>query len=138
MLEHVTAINRGPLDAPAIRRLFERIIDEARRIVAPLSLFASRTAAELDRRRSVAALGKSEVRYRQLFDRAAMGIIVLDANRRIVDVNRAVFRAAPFFRSNDAVLADPVPERQDAPRERHAGLRVLSGRSSHAGRRGHR
>ncbi len=28
----VTAANRGPLDAEAIRRLFERVIDEARRI----------------------------------------------------------------------------------------------------------
>jgi chorismate mutase len=32
VLEHVTGINTGPLDAEAIRRLFERIIDEARRL----------------------------------------------------------------------------------------------------------
>ncbi|HSL23415.1 MAG TPA: chorismate mutase [Vicinamibacterales bacterium] len=32
VLDHVTGINGGPLDAPAIRRLFERIIDEARRL----------------------------------------------------------------------------------------------------------
>ena len=32
VIEHVTLINRGPLDAKAIRRLFERIIDESRRI----------------------------------------------------------------------------------------------------------
>lgn len=29
---HVQRINRGPLDNEAIRRLFERIIDEARRL----------------------------------------------------------------------------------------------------------
>jgi|SRR5215470_17780251 len=29
---HVTGINKGPLDAEAVRRLFERIIDEARRL----------------------------------------------------------------------------------------------------------
>src|SRR5262249_36073204 len=29
---NVTAANTGPLDAEAIRRLFERVIDEARRI----------------------------------------------------------------------------------------------------------
>ena len=32
VLEHVERLNRGPLDAAAIRRLFERIIDEARRL----------------------------------------------------------------------------------------------------------
>jgi chorismate mutase-like protein len=32
VLEHVVAINNGPLDSAAIRRLFERIIDEARRL----------------------------------------------------------------------------------------------------------
>jgi chorismate mutase len=32
VLGHVEAVNRGPLDDGAIRRLFERIIDEARRL----------------------------------------------------------------------------------------------------------
>ena len=32
VLEHVQAINQGPLDNGAIRRLFERVIDEARRL----------------------------------------------------------------------------------------------------------
>lgn len=32
VLEHVERLNAGPLDAAAIRRLFERIIDEARRL----------------------------------------------------------------------------------------------------------
>lgn len=32
VLEHVCAVNRGPLDDAAMRRLFERIIDEARRL----------------------------------------------------------------------------------------------------------
>ncbi|MFL6212991.1 MAG: chorismate mutase [Blastocatellia bacterium] len=32
VLDHVTGINRGPLDDEGIRRLFERIIDESRRI----------------------------------------------------------------------------------------------------------
>jgi PAS domain S-box-containing protein len=86
--------------------IFRTPIDETRRIVGPLSLFASRTAAELDRRRSVAALGMSEVRYRQLFDRAAMGIIVLDANRRIVDVNR---RAGEIIGSVDKSKIDGRP-----------------------------
>jgi chorismate mutase len=32
VLGHVQAINPGPLDDEAVRRLFERIIDEARRL----------------------------------------------------------------------------------------------------------
>jgi chorismate mutase len=32
VISHVTGINPGPLDKTAIRRLFERIIDESRRI----------------------------------------------------------------------------------------------------------
>ena len=32
VLAHVQSINRGPLDNGAIRRLFERVIDEARRL----------------------------------------------------------------------------------------------------------
>jgi chorismate mutase len=32
VLTHVQAINSGPLDQPAIKRLFERIIDEARHL----------------------------------------------------------------------------------------------------------
>ena len=32
MIAHVTGINHGPLDRDAIRRLFERVIDESRSI----------------------------------------------------------------------------------------------------------
>jgi chorismate mutase len=32
VIAHVEEINPGPLDPPAVRRLFERIIDESRRI----------------------------------------------------------------------------------------------------------
>lgn len=32
VIAHVTGINSGPLDRDAVRRLFERIIDESRRI----------------------------------------------------------------------------------------------------------
>lgn len=32
VIEHVTRFNGGPLDPDAVRRLFERIIDESRRI----------------------------------------------------------------------------------------------------------
>ena len=32
VIEHVTGVNRGPLDTAAMRRLFERIIDESRSI----------------------------------------------------------------------------------------------------------
>jgi chorismate mutase len=32
VIQHVIGVNRGPLDAAAMRRLFERIIDESRSI----------------------------------------------------------------------------------------------------------
>ncbi len=32
VLDHVRRVNGGPLDGDAVRRLFERIIDEARRL----------------------------------------------------------------------------------------------------------
>jgi chorismate mutase len=32
VLDHVQRLNRGPLDNGAMRRLFERVIDEARRL----------------------------------------------------------------------------------------------------------
>ena len=32
VLEHVQAVNSGPLDNGAMKRLFERVIDEARRL----------------------------------------------------------------------------------------------------------
>ena len=32
VLEHVETASRGPLEAAAVRRLFERIIDESRRV----------------------------------------------------------------------------------------------------------
>ena len=32
VLEHVQQINAGPLDNAAVKRLFERVIDEARRL----------------------------------------------------------------------------------------------------------
>ena len=32
VLKNVEAVNNGPLDSPAIKRLFERIIDEARHL----------------------------------------------------------------------------------------------------------
>jgi chorismate mutase len=32
VLHHVEETSRGPLDPPAVRRLFERIIDESRRV----------------------------------------------------------------------------------------------------------
>ncbi len=42
VLQHVRAVNKGPLDQPAMTRLFERIIDEARR----LERLAARPAAD--------------------------------------------------------------------------------------------
>jgi len=32
VIRHVNSVNKGPLDSAAIKRLFERIIDESRRV----------------------------------------------------------------------------------------------------------
>ena len=52
MLGHVQAINPGPLDDGAMKRLFERIIDEARR----LERTGSGTRRESDRAGDGAAM----------------------------------------------------------------------------------
>lgn len=49
VIEHVTAVNGGPLDADAVRRLFERIIDESR------SIERVTMEREMEERESVAA-----------------------------------------------------------------------------------
>lgn len=49
VIDHVTAVNGGPLDAEAMRRLFERIIDESRsieRVTMERELEESESAAE--------------------------------------------------------------------------------------------
>jgi len=50
VLEHVRQVNGGPLDGDAIARLFERIIDEARRL--------EREAQETGRRRGEGTAGE--------------------------------------------------------------------------------
>lgn len=50
VIEHVLSLNGGPLEPQAIRRLFERIIDESRRIER---MAIEREAAQNDERRSV-------------------------------------------------------------------------------------
>ena len=50
VLEHVRHVNAGPLDGDAVMRLFERIIDEARRLEREVQKAhdAGRTEAETD------------------------------------------------------------------------------------------
>src|ERR1044071_4436361 len=56
VLEHVTGINSGPLDDEGIRRLFERIIDESRRI--------ERITVELEAEQSLTARPNSQKQRR--------------------------------------------------------------------------
>jgi chorismate mutase len=53
VIANVSAANRGPLDTEAMRRLFERVIDESRRIER---IEAGQTAAEVDRQSLVEGL----------------------------------------------------------------------------------
>ena len=52
VVEHVVKINAGPLDAEAVRRLFERIIDESRSL--------ERVAIERENAEKERASGKKE------------------------------------------------------------------------------
>ena len=56
VLDHVTGINTGPLDDEGIRRLFERIIDESRRI--------ERITVELEAEQSSTARPNSQKKRR--------------------------------------------------------------------------
>jgi chorismate mutase len=49
VLAHVESASAGPLEPPAIRRLFERIIDESRRVERESSASASRESAQKER-----------------------------------------------------------------------------------------
>lgn len=47
VIQHVTSVNGGPLDAAAVRRLFERIIDESRsieRVIVEIEVEEKQTA----------------------------------------------------------------------------------------------
>jgi chorismate mutase len=57
VIQHVTDINGGPLDAAAVRRLFERIIDESRSI--------ERVIVEKEVEEKQTALGKNSNRKRK-------------------------------------------------------------------------
>ena len=56
VLDHVTGINTGPLDEEGIRRLFERIIDESRRV--------ERITVELEAEQSSTAKPNSQKKRR--------------------------------------------------------------------------
>lgn len=57
VIQHVTSVNSGPLDAAAVRRLFERIIDESRSI--------ERVIVERETGEKQAALRKNSNRKRK-------------------------------------------------------------------------
>ena len=51
VIAHVTGVNHGPLDRDAMRRLFERIIDESRRIERVTMEKEAKTAAAKRKKR---------------------------------------------------------------------------------------
>ncbi len=73
----------------------------ARRMLAESQRESERLVAELARRRAEEALRLSEAQFRAVFDRAALGIAILDRRGAVLDAN-GVFRE--LFPRNNALL----------------------------------
>ncbi|HXI12164.1 MAG TPA: EAL domain-containing protein [Thermoanaerobaculia bacterium] len=63
-----------------------------------MSVFAARTAAEVERLRNERALHESEDRFRSLFESAAIGLAIVDVDARPLDVNAALVEMLGYDR----------------------------------------
>jgi PAS domain S-box-containing protein len=72
---------------------------------AMLKIFGARIGAEIERRRAEQVLRASESQYRAMFDAAADGLVLRDADFRIVDVNPA-FLTLTGYRREDVIGVD--------------------------------
>jgi two-component system cell cycle sensor histidine kinase/response regulator CckA len=77
-----------------------------------LSIFATRTSAELERMQAQERLSEAEARYRTLFEQSPDGILVIDENGIPVEFNEAVHRQLGYTREEFSNLRisdiDPV------------------------------
>ncbi|HTO49503.1 MAG TPA: PAS domain S-box protein, partial [Burkholderiales bacterium] len=122
----IAALDRGPM---ANRELTEAL----------LKIFAARAAAELERTRAEEGrkhtdevLRASEEQYRAIFNATADGLVLRDADFRIVDVNPALLAMTGYSREELVgatrwLFAQPGAEDQMMARAR----RVLEGTPSH-------
>ena len=120
-----------------IAAISRRPMAEADFIESVLKIFAMRAAAELERMRSEEALRGSEEHYRAIFNASADGLLLRDAEFRVVDVNPAFLAITGHSREEVLgarhVLTMPVPEIE---RARELQRRALSGETVHIEGRG--
>jgi PAS domain S-box-containing protein len=93
-------------------------LDNEQQVEAMLKIFGARIAAEIERRRAERVQRSSEAQYRAMFDAAADGLVLRDADYRIVDVNPA-FLARTGFRREEVIGVDHLTL---IPREMQQGL----------------
>jgi len=67
-------------------------------IEAMLKIFAARIAAEIERQRAEQVKRAGEAQYRAMFDAAVDGLVLRDADYRVVDVNPAFLRRTGYRR----------------------------------------
>ena len=97
-------------------------------IEAMLKIFGARIASEIERRRAEQVMRASEGQYRAMFDAAADGLVLRDADFRIVDVNPA-YLTVTGFRREDVIGVDMLTVIPQELRERLFALhqRVIAG-----------
>ncbi len=85
-----------------------REMEDPALVESVLKIFAARAEAEIEHRRAELAIREREAQYRAIFDASVDGMVVMNAEGRIVDANPAF--AAMFGRDRDALLAMPPQE----------------------------
>ncbi len=101
-------------------------------IESVLKIFAVRASAELERMRADEALRASEEQYRTIFNASEDGLILRDAESRVVDVNPAYLAVTGVTRE-EVMNADWVPNLPGdlAEHARELRLRALQGEKLH-------
>jgi PAS domain S-box-containing protein len=88
--------------------VLRREMDQPVLVESVLKIFAARAEAELEHRRAERAIREREAQHRATFDASVDGMVVMDAQARIVDANPAFL--AMFGRTREELLAMPPQE----------------------------
>ncbi len=85
--------------------VLRREMDQPGLVESVLKIFAARAEAELEHRHAERAIREREAQHRATFDASVDGMVVMDAQGRIVDANPAFL--VMFGRTREALLAMP-------------------------------
>ncbi len=98
---------------------------------AVLSLVSAQVALAIDRKRSEEARRHAEARFRTMFDEAPLGIVLLDADGRLLRTNPAFSRMTGYSpRELDEMTIYQVTHPEDLALSREALGRVLRGKGA--------